>query len=411
METPVVFLVGPSAGGMLGAAWDLAHQLRQRGTPVHWLGSVPQQPNGPRFRARGTGRERATGHQEWVQPIPWPAGRRPWRRGALVRAMADRLAALGPAIIHAHGLRASWLVRALHRQGWAPPMPLITTLHSFPFHDPGLTRLPTRLWRLLERRQPLPDRYVCVSSALGRWLAGANPPLAARSVVIPYGRARPDHYYWERDKARQGLGLPVAPHCPLVGVMSRCSPEKGLDLLLAAFQRLAGPGGPMERWRLVIVGDGPQLPYLRRYARQEGLQGRVHFTGHVPEGARFLKAFDLCVIPSRSEGFGLTALEALGAGVPVIAAAVGGLVEVLDHGRCGLLVQPRSIPALAAAMARLAGDEQERRRLGAQGPPWVSRAYPTNNMVDAHLALYEDVAARNRQTRQGRRGHPSSRHL
>lgn len=366
METPVVFLVGPAAGGMLGSARDLARQLRQRGMVVHWLGK-PGQPL----------REPAAG----------------FRRGDWERAVIQGLASLGPAIIHAHGLRASWLVRALQRQGRIPPMPLITTLHSFPFHDPGLARLPTRLWRLLERRPPLPDRYVCVSRTLGRWLARANPSLAARSTVIPYGRARPDHYYWEREKARQRLGLPVPSHCPLVGVLSRCSPEKGLDLLLAAFQRLVGEGGPMNRWRLAIVGDGPQLSHLRRCARREGLQGRVHFTGYVPEGSRFLRAFDLCVIPSRSEGLGLTALEALGAGVPVIAAAVGGLVEVLDYGRCGLLVQPRSVPALAAAMARLAADEGERRRLGAQGPRWVSRAYPTNNMVDAHLALYQELAA------------------
>lgn len=404
--------MGPSAGGMLGAAWDLARQLRQRGTPVYWLGSRPMAARGGRRDARGPRRRPAADdpEQEWVTALAWPRGLRPRPRGALEQGAAEALAALGPAIIHAHGLRASWLARALLRHRRIPPAPLLTTLHSFPFHDPELARLPTRLWRLLERRPPLPERYVCVSAALGRWLAAANPPLAARSVVIPYGRARAEHYFAERDKARQGLGLPVAPHCPLVGVLSRCSPEKGLDLLLAAFRQVAGEGGPMAGWRLVIVGDGPQLPHLRRYARREGLQGRVHFTGHVPEGARFLKAFDLCVIPSRSEGLGLTALEALAAGVPVIAAAVGGLVEALDNGRCGLLVEPRSVPALAAALARLAPDEKERRRLAAQGPAWVSRAYPTNNMVDAHLALYREVAARHGLARQGRRGQPSGRH-
>lgn len=368
MKRAIVQFAGPAAGGMLTAAADLTVKLRQQGLGVHWL--------------------------------PWPRQSR-HRLAAVVRTQtAAVINDLQPAIVHAHGLRAAWFIRTLVRRGMIGPFPLVTTLHSFPNHDPTGRGLQSHLWRLFEQRAPLPDRYICVSRALGQWFRQRRPALAARTVVIAYGAARPKVEFFDRVAARRQLGLPVGQQCQLIGAISRCSREKGLDLLVDSFRRLQATDRLGRQWRLVIVGDGPDLPRLRRQVRRADLTDQVHFTGHVPQGARHVRAFDIFVVPSRSEGLGLTAVDALAAGVPVVAARIGGLVEVLDQGRRGVLVTPFSAAALAEVIAQLAADEAERQRLGAAGPHWAARAYPPDRLVSAHRALYETVLTAGRGDRR-----------
>jgi glycosyltransferase involved in cell wall biosynthesis len=152
----------------------------------------------------------------------------------------------------------------------------------------------------------------------------------------------------------------------VVGVVGRLSREKGHDTLLAALPAIAArhPGA-----QLLVVGSGPEEARLRLRADALGVAGSVVWAGWRSrvELQALRGAMDVAVVPSTSEGFGLSAAEAAAAGLPVVATAVGGLPEVVDHGVTGLLVPAGDPAALAAAIGRLLEDEALRRSFGAAG--------------------------------------------
>jgi glycosyltransferase involved in cell wall biosynthesis len=168
----------------------------------------------------------------------------------------------------------------------------------------------------------------------------------------------------DRAAARERLGLADG---PLALFLGRLTAGKGADVFAAALE-----GEP--KWRGVLVGDGPLATTLAA-AHARLLFHSAVTPGEVP---LWLQAADVVVVPSRREGLGLVAIEALACGTPVVAAATGGLVEVVQDGRNGLLVPPEDVEALRRALNRLL-DPELRARLGAAGPASVAQH-------DVHLA-------------------------
>ncbi|MEO8520141.1 MAG: glycosyltransferase [Acidobacteriota bacterium] len=168
-------------------------------------------------------------------------------------------------------------------------------------------------------------------------------------------------------------------------------PEKSHDTLLEAAAALA-PTHPDLRFQ--IVGDGPRRQQLEARAAALGLGGLgglggiVQFLGHRDDVPALLAAADLFVLPSRSEAFPNGAIEAMAAGLPVVACAVGGLVDLIDPGVTGLLVSPGDAAALAAAIARLAGHPAEAESLGRAARLAVRQRYSFDRMVGSFEALY-----------------------
>ena len=117
----------------------------------------------------------------------------------------------------------------------------------------------------------------------------------------------------------------------------------------------------------------------------------MRFLGRRDEVADLLGACDVFVLPSRHEGLGVAALEAMALGCPVVASRVGGLAEAVVHERTGLLVRPGDASALAEALARILGDAALRARLGAAGPALVAERHSAEALVDAYQALYLEV--------------------
>jgi len=167
--------------------------------------------------------------------------------------------------------------------------------------------------------------------------------------------------------------------------------RKGHDVLLAALAELARPAHGGLRPRLWIAGDGEERDELEQQARSLGLGERVSFLGVRDDVGDLLAAADLCVLPSRQEGLGVAALEAMAAGRPVVASKVGGLAGAVEDGLCGLLVPPEEPAALAAALARVLGDAALSARLSAGGRARVERHYSAARMVDAYEQLYRRV--------------------
>jgi glycosyltransferase involved in cell wall biosynthesis len=144
---------------------------------------------------------------------------------------------------------------------------------------------------------------------------------------------------------------------------------------------------------LWIAGEGPERSALESRAAALGVAARVRFLGRREDKADLLAACDLLVLPSRREGLGVAALEAMACGRAVVASRVGGLADAVVHERTGLLVAPEDPDALAAALARLTRDAGLRARLGAAGPGRIAEGFSAAQMCDAYARLYREILA------------------
>jgi D-inositol-3-phosphate glycosyltransferase len=150
----------------------------------------------------------------------------------------------------------------------------------------------------------------------------------------------------DQDQARRAVGLPA--DVPLALFVGRVQPLKGLSVAIEAIAELKGRPGRAGRACLVVVGgpSGPrgewELARSKTLIAERELGGRVWFVPPQPHEllSTYYRAADVCVVPSRSESFGLVALEAAACALPVVASAVGGLTTLVDHGRTGYLVEP-----------------------------------------------------------------------
>jgi len=205
-----------------------------------------------------------------------------------------------------------------------------------------------------------------------------------------------DHAFFgpgHRPQARRALGLDEKG--PLLLFVGRIQPLKGADV---AVRTLAGLGDH-PRARLVIVG-GPSGPrgaehraLCEKLVADLGLAGRVHFVEPQPHEllSTYYRAADVCVVPSRSESFGLVALEAAACGTPVVAAAVGGLTTLVEHGRTGYLVDPAAPGEFAAAAACVLSDPLHAERL-ATAAVVRARRYTWAQAAAVLRATYEQLA-------------------
>lgn len=189
----------------------------------------------------------------------------------------------------------------------------------------------------------------------------------------------------ERIGLRRALGLPRG---PLVVYAGRLARLKGLDLLLQAWPEVAAGA------HLCIVGDGEERDALQ--AQAAGLRG-VRFHGPVADVAPLLRAADACVLPSRAEGLPLALLEGMSSGLAVVATAVGGIPEVIEDGRSGLLIQPEAPAALAEALRRALGPEGA--TLGQLARARVLQSYSIDGVADRVLDLYSRMMRQQAEVR------------
>jgi len=177
--------------------------------------------------------------------------------------------------------------------------------------------------------------------------------------------------------------VPLPGQGPVVGVVARLEPGKRVDLLIRAVAELPGV-------RLVIVGDGPAGPELRRLVGDLGLSSRVDFAGWTDHARSYAAAFDVVAVPSRSEGFGLVTIEAMLAGTVVVATDVGGAREQLGDS-AGLVVPPDDLDALRTALMTVLSDSDRRRSMGERARRRALTEFSPARMARAYEALYADL--------------------
>jgi len=221
---------------------------------------------------------------------------------------------------------------------------------------------------------PRVDAYVGVSGAVAR-TTEALLGLGEGSARVIHNGADPPTSLAIRDEAPE----------PLIGAVGRLAPEKGYPVLLQAVRSL-------PRCRVVFVGEGEERAGLEEQVAELGLAARVTFAGWVepPWTARW--ALDVLAMPSFTEGFPLVIVEAMLAGIPVVASEVGGIPEIVVDGETGLLVPAGDAPALTAALERLLGDPELRAAMAARSRRVAEQSYTSSAMAAKFEALYRQLA-------------------
>ncbi len=258
------------------------------------------------------------------------------------REVAAICRARRPAVVHTHGYRADVLDAGVAR---SLGIPVVTTVHGFTGGD-AKNRVYERLQRRAFRRF---DAVVAVSRPLGEAL-GRGGVRRERLHVVP--NAWPgDRPVEEPQAAREALG--VREGVFHIGWVGRLSREKAPDVLLEALGRLRD-----MPFIASFIGAGPERAALEQRASELGLADRIRWHGLLPEAGRWFRAFDVLVLSSRTEGTPIVLFEAMSAGVPVVATAVGGVPDVVGE-REALLVPPEAPDALAAAIRAVRAEPEE----------------------------------------------------
>jgi glycosyltransferase involved in cell wall biosynthesis len=291
------------------------------------------------------------------------------------RAFAAQAARMGPdgALIPNVGHIAIGLRLGRYRA------PVVSTQHGFLLLM-GQMPLPERLARQLERvlAIPLVDAEVAVSE----WMAEQirRNPFPPRIELI--------HNGIDLERFSPAPPAPDAHGC-VIAAACRLVPGKGLPELIRAFAIVAGDAPAAV---LRIAGDGPEGSALESLVRQLGLGGRVELLGEILDMPAFWRACDVAATPSTlPESFGLTALEAMACAKPVVAAAHGGIVEVVMDGVTGRLVAPGSVDELAGALRAYAGDADERQRHGLAGRERCEAAFGMDRCAAEYARLVGEV--------------------
>jgi glycosyltransferase involved in cell wall biosynthesis len=249
------------------------------------------------------------------------------------------------------------------------------------------------VWHLRASREAslLPDRLLLKLShlvcAVSRSAARRSAALRScrRVRVIPTGL--PVIEFKKRDEARAALGLPR--QALIVGVIGRLERDKGVAEAIAALARIreASPGA-----RLAFLGpQDASDPWMRRLRADVASKDGLIFLGRSPAAAPLMRAFDLILHPSHHEALPRVLIEALFAGVPVVATDVGGSREIIEPGVSGLLVPARDATALGESAAALAREPDRRRRLAEGGLLRARAQFTLERMTQEILAAYRSV--------------------
>jgi glycosyltransferase involved in cell wall biosynthesis len=349
------------AGGQ-NQLWLLTQGLALRGHR-QWIVTRPQ--------SELAGRARAAGFEVIEHPYRGEVDPRAYR------SLRRRIAAHRPDVVHAHDSHS--LMPAAIAARLARPRPAVIGHRRVDFHI-----RPHALSRWKYSRGP--DRLIAISGRVREVLIEDGVP-ASRIALIPSGIDLETPPPPEGPPLRERAGAPEG--APIVLTIASLADYKDHPTLLDAAARLK-TREPMTRW--VVCGAGGLLEPMRAQVERRGLSGRVRYIGFVPGARGLLPRADVFCLSSKTEGLGTSVLDAMAAGVPVVATAGGGIPEMIEHEVTGLLVPVGDGAALAAAIDRLLDDRALARRLADAARARV-RDFDIQRTIDRTEALYREVVA------------------
>lgn len=311
-----------------------------------------------------------------------------WEIVRLAAALRRIVRRQGIDLIHANSVRAGLAAGLVHQLGGPP-----TIVHVRDWLPKSATGNLTRLAIASSSRMVIAN-----SNHTARNFA---PRLSKSRVRVVYNAVDPERFgpaSSSQGDARAELGLPVSSQ--VLGLVAQITPWKGQDdaIRILAELRNAWPNA-----HLLLVGETKFKNGAARYdnhtfktsledlSRRLGVQDRVHFLGERSDLWRILPALDLLLVPSWTEPFGVSLIEAMALGIPVVATNVGGPAEIIRAGQDGLLLPPRQPHLWASSIAQLLAEPERRRKMGSSGSQRVNSAFSRDNYVNGVLECYAEV--------------------
>ena len=293
-------------------------------------------------------------------------------------------------VVHLSAAKAALYGRLAARAASVPIV--IFNAHGFPFHDflnPAARITLATIEKLLSRY--CTDMVVCCGEAVRAYALSNNIAPSSRLVTIENGVEIPESLP-ERDAARRTLGLPL--ETPVIVTVGRLARQKAPENFL---QAAASVSREVPGVRFLVVGDGPLKSRLQALAEHLGIATSVQFLGFREDVPLILRAADIFALFSRWEGLPLTILEAMAAERPVVATAVDGNVEAVQHGRTGLTSPAEDIDQFAKNLTTLAREPDRARKMGTAGRRLVEERFCVERMARQLSDLYQRLDER-RQT-------------
>ena len=375
----------PAVGGAAAHLALLVKHFHAPDFPTLFLSGIPERGEGDFYQLRAPGEQR---------PQRILSLRRAPSFGRDLHALRDlvrHFRAFEPHIVDTHLSKAGILGRWAARMARVP-----ATMHTFHVNifDGYAWNSPERaLFLGLERFSARStNRLISLSDDLGEELLslGIGQKSQWRTIRLgldlrPFGATDEGR---TRDRTALRLELRIEPDAPLVGVVARLSPVKGLKFLLDAAPPILQS---VPNAHFVVAGDGPLRARLEKQAHELGLSSRVHFLGLRADVAALYRAFDCLVLPSLQEGTPVSLIEALAAQTPVVATDVGGVSLLVQHEHSGLLVPPRNSNALAEAVVRALCSPSQTRAWALNGSIAMRREWSVERLVEDHRRLYAEL--------------------
>lgn len=304
---------------------------------------------------------------------------------AAVNAITKLLKRYDPDIVHTHGQRAGLIGRTAARN---LPIKKVHTehtyTHEFRLHNPLLHWSHLRAMRMLDRWT---DQAIAVSNAVKKFMIDAHLTKPNKIVMI-YNGINPHIAkiaQTEIENFRKKFDLNKTDI--VIGTVGSFNTAKDTATLIRAFARIA------DRWpkaKLVLIGSGPLKRDLTNLTKKLKLEDKITFAGSIDNVLPAMKAFNLFVLPSLSEAFGITLLEAMRAEVPIVASRVGGIPEIITNNLNGILVEPKQPKKLAAAILNLVNDKRLQRKLVGNYPQTLQK-FSADKMVHATEQVYSGL--------------------
>jgi glycosyltransferase involved in cell wall biosynthesis len=309
------------------------------------------------------------------------AGKSPGLRLGAISRLKAMFEELQPDVVHSHQIGALFYAGPAARRARVP----LVVVHS----EHGkhyASRLRTRILGRWASRHA--SRFFCVSNDIADEVRKYRIVDPAKIAVVQNGIDLSRFGAGREMDLRRDLGIPD--DVPLVGTIGRLNEIKRQDVLLRAFAALRQS---VPTAHLLLVGDGPMRAELEQLAGELAIESVTHFVGYQPQPERYLPLMDIFALTSRSEGMPLVVLEAWAAGVPVITSAVGGLPEMLDAGKAGLLFPPRDHAALGRLLGDVLSDERTSSGLVAEGQSRVRARFSREHMAGEYQRHYLELLA------------------
>jgi glycosyltransferase involved in cell wall biosynthesis len=288
-------------------------------------------------------------------------------------------------IVHTHNSKAGFIGRLAAKIAGVPV--IVHTVHGFAFH-PYEKFWRRKIFIFLERLATRwCDVMIVISEAMVNW-AVKERIVTCDKIVKIYSGIEIDKFLFQTNISAKRKAWGIKDDELVIGEVAKLWEGKGQDILLAAIPEIIRE---VSNLKVIFVGEGELEHRLKNIAYKLNIQDKIIFTGFRADIPEITSVFDIACLPTLWEGMGRSVLEAMVSGKPVVASRVGGIVDLVQDGVTGILVEPGDYQALAKAIIRLLKDKGLRQKMGEEARKRVDERFSTEKMVAEIEKIYNEL--------------------